>query len=251
MNKHKAVFWVTLVIYFSALLMPFQEVEASRSSLQREGGVLVTPSYSQPYQPPSSPAPDPAPSSPGSGSGDESQNVSLPIRASGLNRNPYAAPTVSSPPPASSPSPSPAPSPQPPAEIPAAPSWLTAEEAKAFELLNKFRADNNLSPLQIHSGLVNVARLKAQDIADNNYFSHLSPTYGSVSQMLRNAGISYSSAAENLSKAGNVSQAHLQLVYSTGHRQIMLSPNYTRVGIGIVSLKNVPGIIMVQIFTGN
>ncbi|MDO9536412.1 MAG: CAP domain-containing protein [Bacillota bacterium] len=247
MNKQKVIFLVAMVVVLSAQFMSFQEVEASRT-FQRDG-VLVTPGYIQPYQPPSAPAPTaPAPTSPGSGSGDGSQIISSPVRST-LDRNTYVAPIAPPPPPPSSPTPSPAPSPQPPAQIPAAPSWLTAEEAKAFELLNKFRVDNNLPPLQIHSGVVNVARLKAHDIADNNYFSHVSPTYGTVPQMLKNAGISYSSAAENLSKAGTVSQAHIQLVYSTtGHRQIMLSPNYTHVGIGIVPLKNVPGIIMVQIF---
>jgi uncharacterized protein YkwD len=127
---------------------------------------------------------------------------------------------------------------------------LTVDEAKAFALLNEFRTKNNLPPLQIHNGLVQVARLKAQDIIDHNYFSHVSPTYGSISQMLRNAGIPFTRAAENLSKAGNVYQAHIQLEYSTkGHRQIMLNPNYKNVGIGVLPLKKTPGIIMVQIFT--
>ena len=253
MSKQKLVIFVTMVVLFSSIFMSYQEVEASRT-LQRDG-VLVTPDYTQPYQPPSSPAPvapaptAPAPTSPESGSGSGTQIVSSPVRST-LDRNTYVAPIAPSPPPPTSPSPAPDPSQsQPPAAIPSAPSWLTDEEARAFELLNKFRVDNNLPPLQIHSGVVNVARLKAQDIAEKNYFSHLSPTYGTVPQMLKNAGISYSSAAENLSKAGTVSQAHIQLVHSTtGHRQIMLSPSYTHVGIGIVSLKNVPGIIMVQIF---
>lgn len=117
-------------------------------------------------------------------------------------------------------------------------------------LLNEFRIENNLDPLQADYELTRVARLKAQDMVDHDYFSHVSPTYGSISQMLRNEGISFSRAAENLSKAGNVSQAHVQLVYSTkGHRQIMLNPNYNNVGIGVKPLKKTPGIVMVQLFT--
>ncbi len=138
-----------------------------------------------------------------------------------------------------------------PAE-PEVPSGLTSEEARALALLNEFRAENNLPPLKSHPGLVEIARLKAQDLVENNYFNHVSPTYGSIGQMLKKAGISYSNAAENLSKAGNINQAHLQLVYSTqGHRQIMLSPNLNFVGIGVLPLKNAPGIIMVQLFIKN
>ena len=130
-----------------------------------------------------------------------------------------------------------------------APTGLTSQEARAFALLNEFRAENNLPPLKSHPELLEVARLKARDLVENNYFGHVSPTYGSIGQMLGHAGISFSSAAENLSKAGNIDQAHLQLVYSTeGHRQIMLGSNYDYVGIGILPLKNVPGIVMVQLF---
>lgn len=138
---------------------------------------------------------------------------------------------------------------EPEPEVPDAPSWLTSSEARAYELLNEFRIDNNLEPVQIDSRLVEQARLKAEDMIENNYFSHTSPTYGSVGQMLSNAGISYVVAGENLSKAGTVFQAHLQLKHSTmGHRQIMLNSRYDSVGIGIKPLQRTPGILMVQIF---
>lgn len=143
----------------------------------------------------------------------------------------------------------PAPVQPPPAKEPETPAGLSSEETQAFALLNALRAENNLPPLKSHPGLTEAARLKAQDLVENNYFGHVSPVYGSIGQMLRSLGISYSNAAENLSKAGNIKQAHLQLVYSTqGHRQIMLSSNHSHVGIGVLPLKNAPGIIMVQLY---
>ncbi len=166
------------------------------------------------------------------------------------------------PPPAPSPSPSPAPS-SPSGDdspssggaetqqplLPEAPGWLSADEARAYELLNEFRIENGVPPVQLHPELVAVARLKAQDMAENDYFSHISPLYGSPGKMVRNAGISYSAVAENISRAGNIFQAHLQLQYSTaGHRQIMLNANYSDVGIGVSRLQRTPGIVLVQIF---
>jgi len=118
-----------------------------------------------------------------------------------------------------------------------------------LRLLNETRIKNGIPPLEAHRALTELARLKSQDMVDNNYFSHTSPTYGSAGTMVRNAGIRYSALAENLSKAGNVYQAHLQLEYSTkGHRQIMLNSNYNYVGIGVKNLTATPGINMVQIF---
>lgn len=134
-------------------------------------------------------------------------------------------------------------------EMPPIPEGLTSQEAKAFELLNKFRIENGVPPVEIDMELVKLARMKAQDKAENDYSGHISPTYGSPGRMVSDAGISYRKVGENYAKAGTVTQCHYLLAYSTkGHREIMLNPDYTKVGIGIVGLKDVPGIIEIQLF---
>jgi uncharacterized protein YkwD len=133
--------------------------------------------------------------------------------------------------------------------MPAAPAGLTADEARVFEMVNEFRIQNGQAPVNINMKLVELARLKAQDMVDNKYFGHVSPTYGTAGQMARAAGIQFNRIGENLSSAGNATQAQVQLMYSTkGHREIMLRSQYNEVGIGIVKLKNTPGIMLVQIF---
>lgn len=270
MDRKKIFCCLALTIFLSVILLPLQEAEAFRGTFDRERVILYPsdgdqgqtspdpePPEPTPQDPIEEPDPDPVPvPDPGDGSNDNGDSGYIPAPGDYISvrgRDAYIPPAPSNP---AYPSPSPKPEPEPdpgsspdpdPPQQPEKPSGLTSAEAQAFALLNETRANYNLPPLEIHYGLVETARLKAQDIAENNYFSHVSPTYGSLAQMLRDAGISYSRAAENLSKAGNVSQAHIQLLYSTkGHREIMLSPNYSQVGIGISSLKNVPGIIMVQ-----
>lgn len=131
--------------------------------------------------------------------------------------------------------------------IPESPAGLTEEEAKAYRLLNEFRVKNGIPPVEIDMEIVRVARMKAQDMVDNDYFSHVSPTYGSVGQMLSSNGISYSRAGECLARAGTITKAHLLLEYSTkGHREIMLRPDYTKVGIGVVKEKY--SVTLVEIF---
>ena len=82
---------------------------------------------------------------------------------------------------------------------------LTADELETFNLINQERNKNGLSSLKIDSEVQRVARIKAQDLVNNNYFAHESPTYGTPFNMLKNFGITYKSAGENL--AGNSSNS--------------------------------------------
>ena len=82
---------------------------------------------------------------------------------------------------------------------------LTADELETFNLINQERNKNGLASLKIDSEVQRVARIKAQDLVNNNYFAHESPTSGTPFNMLKNFGVSYKSAGENL--AGNSSNS--------------------------------------------
>lgn len=110
---------------------------------------------------------------------------------------------------------------------------LTADEQQMIELVNQARAQNNLPALKVDMKLTNVARVKAQDMIDNNYFSHNSPTYGSPFDMMKDFGISYVKAGENIAGNQSVQNAHDSLMNSPGHRANILGADYTHVGIGI------------------
>lgn len=68
---------------------------------------------------------------------------------------------------------------------------------------------------------------------DNNYFSHDSPTYGSPFDMMTKFGIKYSGAAENIAKNSSVAAAHNAFMRSQGHKENILNPIYTHIGVGI------------------
>lgn len=101
------------------------------------------------------------------------------------------------------------------------------------QLVNKARAENNLPALKVDTELANVARIKSQDMIDNNYFSHNSPTYGSPFDMMKDFGINYVQAGENIAGNQDVQKAHDALMNSPGHRKNILSPDFTHIGIGI------------------
>lgn len=128
----------------------------------------------------------------------------------------------------------PAPKPEEPA-APAPTAGLTADEQQMINLVNQERKAQGLKPLTVDMQLVKLARMKSQDMIDKNYFSHTSPTYGSPFEMMKNNGVSYRTAGENLAGASSVTTAHKNLMNSDGHRKNILNSNYTHIGIGIVN----------------
>ena len=55
---------------------------------------------------------------------------------------------------------------------------LSADEQLVFDLINNKRAENNLPLLELDEELQNVAKTKALDMVESNYFSHTSPLQG-------------------------------------------------------------------------
>ncbi len=116
---------------------------------------------------------------------------------------------------------------------------VSAFEQEVFELTNAERVKAGLSPFTLDTELSKVARIKSQDMKDNNYFSHTSPTYGSPFDMMKAFGISYKSAAENIAQGQKTPEEVVQAwMNSQGHRENILNANYTHIGIGHVSDNN-------------
>jgi uncharacterized YkwD family protein/spore coat assembly protein SafA len=106
-------------------------------------------------------------------------------------------------------------------------------EHQVIQLTNQERAKYGLSALKPHWELSRVARYKSNDMRDKNYFSHTSPTYGSPFTMIKNFGISYRAAGENIAMGQTSAQAVVQAwMNSPGHRKNILSQNYTHIGVG-------------------
>ena len=126
---------------------------------------------------------------------------------------------------------------------------LNSDEKEVFDLINKQRADNGLGKLIIDEELQRVARIKAQDMVNNNYFSHTSPTYGSPFDMLNSFKISYKTAGENIAGNQNNSSAVTAWMNSPGHKANILNGNFEYTGIGVVNGSKY-GKIYVQMFIG-
>nr|WP_307067832.1 SafA/ExsA family spore coat assembly protein [Alkalibacillus filiformis] len=106
-------------------------------------------------------------------------------------------------------------------------------EDEVIRITNEMRQQHGLQPLKSDWQLSRVARYKSRDMRDQNYFSHQSPTYGSPFDMIEQFNVSYRRAAENIA-AGQQSPRSVvdSWMNSQGHRENMLDPNMTHIGVG-------------------
>lgn len=137
-------------------------------------------------------------------------------------------------------------------EFPSAPEAdleAAPDEARAvFDMLNRARVDAGLDPLAWSPALAEVGRAHAAEMYVEGYFSHVSPVTGTVADRLGSASVTYRFAGENLALAASSDQVHEGLMDSPGHRANIESPDYNRVGIGVV--RGPLGLMTVQVFTG-
>ncbi len=116
---------------------------------------------------------------------------------------------------------------------------LSEYEKQVITLTNAQRTARGLKALSTDVALSKVARIKSQDMKDNNYFSHQSPTYGSPFDMMERFGIGYSYAGENIAMGQTSPSAVVNAwMNSQGHRENILNPNFTHIGVGHVSGTN-------------
>lgn len=119
--------------------------------------------------------------------------------------------------------------------IPTLDSGVLNYESEVVRLVNEIRVKNGLNRLTEDWELSRVARYKSQDMKDNNYFSHTSPIYGSPFEMIKNFGISYKTAGENIAKGQSTPQAVVNSwMNSSGHRANILNSSFTKIGVGYV-----------------
>lgn len=128
-------------------------------------------------------------------------------------------------------------------------SSMNSDEKEVFDLINKQRTNNGLPSLQNDSEVQRIARIKAQDMVNNNYFSHNSPTYGSPFDMLKSFKVSYKTAGENIAANSSNSSAVTAWMNSSGHKANILNSSFNYTGIGVVSSPRY-GKMYVQMFIG-
>lgn len=102
-------------------------------------------------------------------------------------------------------------------------SWVNAERIKA-----------GLNTLKFDPELTEVGRKHSVDMFQRGYFSHISTDGKGPFDRMREDGIQFTNAGENIALAPTLDIAHSGLMHSPGHRANILRPEFGRLGIGIV-----------------
>lgn len=123
-----------------------------------------------------------------------------------------------------------------------------ASEKKMYEFTNNERGKRGLTLLTWDEKLTEIARFHAQDMFSRGYFSHYTPEELSPFDRLESGGAHFFVGGENLALAPNVVLAHQGLMASEGHRENILSPHFSKIGIGAVD-GGIYGKMFVQEFT--
>ncbi|EMU55605.1 CAP domain-containing protein [Clostridium butyricum] len=108
-------------------------------------------------------------------------------------------------------------------------------ESKILELMNAKRTEAGLKPLSIDYTLQSVARYKSNHMIQNGYFNHVNPDGTKWTNWLNTIGYKYNSTAENIAyNTNDPVELFNQWWNSAGHRENMMNPSYTKVGIGVL-----------------
>lgn len=123
-----------------------------------------------------------------------------------------------------------------PTEAFLAPDVLAAQGAKMISLTNSLRKEQGLPLLDVNVVLERSASLKADDMSEKQYFSHVNPEGRGLSYFLGKAGYKYSTAGENLamgfSDANEVVDAWMK---SPKHYSNLVDTDFQQFGIGLVA----------------
>lgn len=102
-----------------------------------------------------------------------------------------------------------------------------------LSLVNTERQKNGLPALTLDPALTNLAQNYSQKMSSDNFFSHTNPQGKNPFQRLSDSGISFQTAGENIAYAPEVNIAHTNFMNSAEHKSNILSPDFSKIGIGI------------------
>lgn len=124
-------------------------------------------------------------------------------------------------------------------------SFFEQVEQLIFNKVNEERVKSGVLALSYNSTMETYARIKSKDMGDKNYFDHKDLNGELITAQMARDGVSYSAWGENIAYIGGVSDATAlanqfmtNWMNSQGHRENILSTNFSSIGVGVYKLGN-------------
>lgn len=107
------------------------------------------------------------------------------------------------------------------------------DNQKIIDWTNKYRADENLSALTLNTNLANAAQAKTDDMFENQYFEHISPSGKTPAQLVLENNYNYKFTGENLALGDFDDEKELVDAWmaSPGHRANIMNKDFTEIGV--------------------
>ncbi len=117
------------------------------------------------------------------------------------------------------------------------PAALNPTEQAVFDLLNQQRTSAGLQPTALDRSITAIARARSADMATRGYFAHVNPDGKNFLDLLKQQGISYHHAGEIIAEDNYPSTQTVSItvdgwMHSPTHHDIIMTPDYTLVGVG-------------------
>lgn len=113
------------------------------------------------------------------------------------------------------------------------PTCGSDEACGVFAIVNEEREAAQLAPLDYHSALERSAQRHAEDMDANDYFDHTSLDGRSFVDRTNDAGYDGTPRGENIAFGQRNAEAVMQSwMQSPGHRNNILNPSFTEIGVG-------------------
>jgi uncharacterized protein YkwD len=124
--------------------------------------------------------------------------------------------------------------------------YLTGVEKGVFKLTNEVRRKNALPPLTDERQLRDIARDHSEDMLMRKYFSHVNPDGKSPHErIIKEYPYPLTATGENIWGANGSEPLETELLAriivdtwmsSPGHRQNILNPDFTDIGVGVAAI---------------
>lgn len=123
--------------------------------------------------------------------------------------------------------------------------FMAQVEQAIFNKVNEERTKAGVATLSYNTTMEKYARIKSQDMGDNNYFSHQDLSGNLITTKMKADGVSYRAWGENIAYIGGVTdptalanQFMTNWMNSEGHRKNILSTKFESIGVGVYKVGN-------------
>ncbi len=110
---------------------------------------------------------------------------------------------------------------------------------EVIQLTNQFRQDNGLNALSFDPQLATAAQTHSQNMAIEDFFSHTGINGSNIGDRVDATGYDFFTTGENIAAGYSAPEDVVEgWINSDGHRENLLNPDFTEIGVGYFFLEN-------------